>query len=843
MVHQNEEKISKQKQTYMSTKFDTGLPRGKANELRTRYIREKYNLDNISNVSKSSGDLRDQQSEEPSTLLDNRSTVRKNPISCEGQQPVRSKTTIQHRPVSNIKIRTKLSKSYEEDNILPKALQSDKCSEKDVTRARASTAKNADNQLSKVKSSYFEEKEDTSKETKYPSATTVCQSIAVSEEKHEYISHTLRKKSHILSPGNQKWSTRYFTPAQRDNATIYHRLFEKKRNEETQNTQCFGEFEQINASSEVGNDQTSTTDQIIGDKDNLTTLYIQKHCKQISKRPDIYLARNIILFENSARHLKRVEIGRKKMNGKHEKVIMMVGATGAGKTRLINALFNHIVGVKYSGKVKLCLVKESDREKPANQAFSQTDWITGYTIYHDECFTIPYTVTIIDTPGFGDTSGIIKDNEIPKRLHEFFSTKGDNGIDQIDAVGFVIQSSLPRLTAMQKYIFNSILGLFGKDIEDNIFLMFTFADGQKPLAMSAIQEVSLPYRNYYLFNNGSLYETNMNVVSNAFWEIGVESFCKFLKDVAETDPKTICLTKEVLKFRYRQETALQSIQRNMYLGLNMIESLQREKQVLIQHQKDIEKNRSFTYWATEQYICETKVHDGFVAINCKACHVTCYEAVVKGRDREEFLTICIDGSCSTCPEKCDISMHKAEQISYVFKRREVQQTSNFLKKKYEESLGKKMDTQRAIEECSRQMDKVYDETLNLVEEARLCEVKLRQIALKPDALSIKDYIDLLIEAEKGKSDDNSVERLESLNQFKELRKLKRSVLSGDFKPFDEYFDQSDDAVLTESKIDHEPDDIEPKNYELFQVNKMITLLVIRRVFLPVICGNYNFIIM
>ena len=353
---------------------------------------------------------------------------------------------------------------------------------------------------------------------------------------------------------------------------------------------------------------------------------------------------------------------------------------------------------------------------------------------------------------------------------------------------------------MQTYTFESILGLFGKDIKDNIFLMFTFADGQEPMAISSVDEASLPYQNYYLFNNGGLYDTNVSVVSEAFWNMGVESFSNFLKDVAKTEPKTIFLTKDVLKFRYRQEKALQNIQRNVSLGLNTIEILQKEKQILIQHQKDIEKNKSFTYVATEQYVCKTKVHDGFVAINCKACHITCYETVVKGYDREEFLAVCIDNCCPTCPQRCDISKHKAEQISYIYKRRKIQRTSNFLKKKYEESLGKKMDTQRAIEECSRRMAEVYDETLNLVEKARRCEVKLREIALKPDALSIKNYIDLLIEAEKTKSSDNLAERLVSLTELKELCTLKQSVLSGTFKPFEEYFDPGYDVGLKEPDI-------------------------------------------
>ena len=251
---------------------------------------------------------------------------------------------------------------------------------------------------------------------------------------------------------------------------------------------------------------------------------MQKHCKEMSNNPHIFLAKGITTYVNNTRRLQRVEVGEKKMNGTHEKVILMVGATGAGKTRLINALFNQIVGVKWNDKVKLCLVSESGPEQPANQAKSQTDFVTAYTIHHDDCFTIPYTITVIDTPGFGDTSGIMKDNEILQQLHEFFSANGNNGIDHLDAVGFVIQSSLSRLTAMQTYIFDSILGLFGKDIKDNIFLMFTFADGQNPQAMSSIEEASLPYQNYYPFNNGGIYDTNVSVFGEAYWNRGVESF-------------------------------------------------------------------------------------------------------------------------------------------------------------------------------------------------------------------------------------------------------------------------------------------------------------------------------
>nr|XP_055055812.1 uncharacterized protein LOC129440460 [Misgurnus anguillicaudatus] len=70
-------------------------------------------------------------------------------------------------------------------------------------------------------------------------------------------------------------------------------------------------------------------------------------------------------------------------------------------------------------------------------------------------------------------------------IHEFFSQPG--GIDQIDAVCFVVQASLARLTHTQKYIFDSILSIFGKDIADNILMLITFADGNKRLGYSPFE--------------------------------------------------------------------------------------------------------------------------------------------------------------------------------------------------------------------------------------------------------------------------------------------------------------------------------------------------------------------
>ena len=64
--------------------------------------------------------------------------------------------------------------------------------------------------------------------------------------------------------------------------------------------------------------------------------------------------------------------------GETEKVFMMVGATGAGKTTLINGMVNHILGVQWKDEFRFKVITE---EGKAPQAYSQTQDITAYTFY------------------------------------------------------------------------------------------------------------------------------------------------------------------------------------------------------------------------------------------------------------------------------------------------------------------------------------------------------------------------------------------------------------------------------------------------------------------------------
>ena len=99
---------------------------------------------------------------------------------------------------------------------------------------------------------------------------------------------------------------------------------------------------------------------------------------------------------------------------------------------------------------------------------SQTMNITAYTFYKDNS-SLDYTLTVIDTPGFGDTEGLERDKYIVSQIKELFSIAGAEGIDQLHGIGFVTQAPLARLTVTQRYVFDSILSVFWQRCSWQIF--------------------------------------------------------------------------------------------------------------------------------------------------------------------------------------------------------------------------------------------------------------------------------------------------------------------------------------------------------------------------------------
>ncbi|XP_056266447.1 uncharacterized protein LOC130190883 [Pseudoliparis swirei] len=234
---------------------------------------------------------------------------------------------------------------------------------------------------------------------------------------------------------------------------------------------------------------------------------LAEHLKHISRRmnsksPSVY---QLPLTEEDMEidGCRKYDFG--KETSRPNRTIMLLGATGAGKTTLINGMINYIVGVEWKDTFRFQIVCE---DQTRSQAHSQTSEVTVYRVHHQEGFQIPFTLTVVDTPGFGGVKGIARDREITEQIRRLFTSV--NGVGEIDAVCFVTQASLARLSATQRFVFDSVLSIFGKDVEENIEMLVTFADGKQPPVLEAVNasEIQCPKNDFGLpvhfkFNNSA----------------------------------------------------------------------------------------------------------------------------------------------------------------------------------------------------------------------------------------------------------------------------------------------------------------------------------------------------
>ena len=472
--------------------------------------------------------------------------------------------------------------------------------------------------------------------------------------------------------------------------------------------------------------------------------------------------------------LRKVVIG-EPSHGAQEKVLMVLGATGAGKSTLINGMINYILGVEWKQDFRFQLITEAVKK---NQAHSQTSTITAYTIHHMDQSRVPYTLTVIDTPGFGDTKGIQRDMEIADQIKEFFSIGGHEGINHLDGIGFVTQSALARLTPTQQYIFDSILSIFGKDVASNIFIMVTFADGQKPPVITAIEEAKIPCHASFKFNNSALFAdigsaTGVNNFDEMFWKMGVQSFQEFFTSFHQAKSVSLTMTKDVLQQRDRLQAIIEGLQKQMKKCLAEMEVLRQEKLVLQTHEAEITAHKQFTYDIKVPYYETVKLKAGEHVTNCLHCHETCHFPCRIPDDGEKWHCAAMDGGdendaeCTICEHNCHWARHKNTGERFELQHRMETRTHKDLKMKYDSAVGGKSLVENMIDSHQQQLEKAHAELHEMVDEARQCLMKLDQIALKPNPITQVEYLQVLIESEKKQAKKGWLDRVKYLETTKQ----------------------------------------------------------------------------
>jgi hypothetical protein len=404
-----------------------------------------------------------------------------------------------------------------------------------------------------------------------------------------------------------------------------------------------------------------------------------------------------------------------------EKVLMVLGATGAGKSTLINGMINYIFGVKWSDSFRFKLITEEGK----SQAHSQTSSITAYTIYHRNGSCVKYNLTIIDTPGFGDTAGLKRDKEITEQIKEFFSVQ----------------------------------------------------DGQKPPVMSAIQAADIPYSAFFKFNNSALFAENSeddeDNFDEMFWRMGVSSFKKFFAAFQKAESVSLTMTKDVLKNRDRLQVIIIGLQQQMRFCLSEMEVLRQERIVLKEHEKDIATNKDFVYKIKVPCYITEKIPDNEYITNCLLCSRTChYPCRIPDNDQKSGCwAMDSSGNCTQCVKRCHWMQHKNTREKFTLSYKIETGTSDDLKNKFETALEGKAAVEGMLASHRRKLEEAHAELHEMIEEARLCLMRLGEIALKPNPLTQVEYLELLIESEKQQAKEGWKNRVKYLETTKEQAKL------------------------------------------------------------------------
>ncbi|XP_034051783.1 uncharacterized protein LOC117532560 isoform X2 [Gymnodraco acuticeps] len=503
--------------------------------------------------------------------------------------------------------------------------------------------------------------------------------------------------------------------------------------------------------------------------------------------------------------IRRLALGEKDPT-KINKTILLVGETGAGKSTLINALVNFALGVEFEENVWYQIVQEEKR----SQTESQTPDVIMYEVFGLEDRTLPFSLTIIDTPGFGDTKGIDKDVLIRERLLDLF--RSTEGVHEIDAVCLVLKATECRLSDRLMYVFDSVVSLFGKDIEENIVALITHSDFMTPEnVLQALEDAKIRCAKdekdqpvHFMFDNKQKTERNRKNerALKYAWESTKDDICNFADFLIKTKPKNLKETVEVLNSRISLTACIENLQERIeFIDLKQRE-IQQTQEALKKHEEDMKNNKDFKVEVDETFKIKVPVSEwrwwAFGgnyggAVCCEVCEENCHYPctlawypknceVMQYKKKELYCTVCTgkchvskhvkEKQCTECEDECSDPSHQKTHWRYVTKTRKVKKTEEEMKEMkemkemYEKSEKGSEEKVSLLETLQKKMKELQKDKDQWLEESFQHVVRLEEIALKGVSLEMQVHLDFLIEKMKEKGDTEKAMKLEIMKNKK-----------------------------------------------------------------------------
>lgn len=455
------------------------------------------------------------------------------------------------------------------------------------------------------------------------------------------------------------------------------------------------------------------------------------------------------------------------------KVILLIGQTGNGKTTLINFLINTILGVKYDDNYRFKIIIE---EKRQDESKSNTIGVNSYNIKVDGYY---FPIKIIDSQGFGDTSGPKEDESIIEKIKNIFVS-----VNYINCVCLVVKETDIRLSSAQQYIYKSILDLFAKDIKNNFVIMITnshFEDEPENITVlktlqsedsffkTIIPSLEKPF--YFQFENGALFTKGKKKRNKMDFEESIENMNHFLNDkLAKLRPILTKNSAKVCLERLQQRLLCRNLFKKREILINTKKLIEENKKHIIETKVKIIENPTIVI-DNYEYVCIKKELKrgkyNTVCNDCQEnCHEDCSDTRIFGQDIFKYFCACFDGMgyCKICKKKCPMSSHKFVDFEFVLEKKIKKMTIDQIFQKKCEKMPEEKNTidklNAIINKNNEELEIIKKQAGEMLEELEENLLHLNDLALNRSNydLFIKIFDDL-IKQEENLGNKENVEKI------------------------------------------------------------------------------------
>ncbi|XP_045101335.1 uncharacterized protein LOC123498237 isoform X1 [Portunus trituberculatus] len=307
------------------------------------------------------------------------------------------------------------------------------------------------------------------------------------------------------------------------------------RREKPLSTGCDLHYQDRSASVlQVESAQVSSTCSVsVNEKSSSTEHSIEEHQSRHIK----FCCLSEIACDEDCSGLRRKYFG-VKSSLKEEKVIILIGNQGSGKTALVNFAANFLKGVEDADD-KLYYVMMDKLN-----GVCHTSSVTAYTF----CFAEDAApITIIDTPGLRDGRETDKNN--PLQTLKTFFINSDSNI-QLHAIGYVISSSAVGLTSSEHHMIDFLIEHYGHGISTNFITIVTFvADVMKNNPHNDMfTKYGIKSKVLLKFNNTAFSKKELDDFDRAYWKMGIKNLKKCINHLKKLPP----LTMKTLKLKQKE---------------------------------------------------------------------------------------------------------------------------------------------------------------------------------------------------------------------------------------------------------------------------------------------------